>query len=430
MDKFKVTESSFQNYMPSALKNYTLQNHETKLRSINTSIKQISNRIDEVDRIQGISYICQDSKIINAIDHIDEVSRYLTGTIDDVEDLLDNNFYKMMNGNEGPLEALELATDKTPSVQNQLGITEIQQFSDPQSGEYITVNTVKSTITMADLLKYDDNDISFMNFADMFRNDYEALTSIKEYEHVQFEDYLNVMIDAGKFDHTVDKGWLNGLSTVLNTIGVVSLVSVFTGTDFITSEKYKSSQKTAAGINIGLTIVGFATFGIGTGASLLAKGAGFVVAELAAATAGLVLMESLDAMGLPRWFQVIGNIGMSMVVGSAVETKFKNIVAPKSLISGMDVKEAVRYEEYWSNIEIEEIPRGWESLADGMSAEDVKKYESFLADVDLDDINELDKNIKKAVQAKDFFEEGKNYLKDTIVKPDIPLPQEVKELLL
>lgn len=340
MVKFKISETEWEEYLPSEFKYATFHSISTVLSQVNSSITSISERINEVDRISGISYTDQSKEIGIVVSRMYEIEQYMKHTIDDVEDLLDDLFYNELNNESGAVEELQLTADKKYQTKNTIGATELvaqstyAYTSNPgMSGQSTGIQYAmeeKDMIGFDDIFKMSNENSKhdFKNFKDLMNADYELQKKEmkdKGEEIGTFDEYLDQYINAGKFDHTVDKGWKNWASTALDSIGVVSLVSKFTGNDFITGERYTQGEKDAASLNIVFSVVGFATFGIGTGAKITGKMAlTYVAGEMAAGVTAKATTQFMDEMGAPAWLQGLTSVATSLFVSK----KFDKIITP------------------------------------------------------------------------------------------------------
>lgn len=337
MGTFKVNEEKWDSFLPIQFKYSTLNSISSTLLSINRQITSISERIDNVDKISGISYSEQSNKINNAISHMSSIETYVNQTIRDIEDLLDDEFFSRLNDENGSLESLQLVADKKYTTKNTLGITEqttYNEYSTNTSNAYMSGQvtktgfrtTEKEMIGFEDIFKMSNknSDHNFKGFSGILRNEYELIKKeLKKQgktDKIDFDDYMNSIINAGKFDHTVDKGWRNWASTALDSIGIISLVSKFTGNDFLTGEKYTEAEKDAASLNIAFSILGFATLGIGKGVHIGGKAVAiYVTGEIATSVVIEASTGFLDEMGAPKWLQGLTALAAGVIIGKKVD---------------------------------------------------------------------------------------------------------------
>ena len=139
-----------------------------------------------------------------------------------------------------------------------------------------------------------------------------------------YKEQFDQLIHRADISHSVDAGWLNVVSDVLDTVGIVSIVGIFTGKDFITGEIYTKAERDAALIN-GIISIGSLAF-----AGAVGMGAGAVAGALGAPDELRALITIGTAMGAGYGLGKITNKNInkavkgSDVVGS-VEDGFKRL---------------------------------------------------------------------------------------------------------
>jgi len=339
-------------------------------------IEGINDRLGNTDFISRVPHTPINPLLNEAVTDASTIHSYIFSSLRDIDEIVDRPFFEVFNHPTGVLETLELIRLDNYQIDNNLGITTTTTHHDYMGGSH-EITRVQSTIGLRDIMNNDtiEGTLGMPSFTEMFQEQFygpqasirEGLTEIdaeiarltreiEEHPHLadelgvelaelqaasellteqlesmesmDFNDYVNMLIHRADVHHTVDRGWRNGLSNVLDTVGIVSIWGAISGRNFVTGERLTPEERRSAGftalLNVGFLALGVVTGGAGT---LLAKvainiGTSMLSGVVAMATAGI-----LDHFGAPPWLQTVGAMAAGFatgyVSGRAIDTRQK-----------------------------------------------------------------------------------------------------------
>ena len=292
-------------------------------------IDNINQRLESTDFIQPITYVRQQPKMIEAIDQLGLLNAYTSESAFEIDHHIDEPFFQKFNSPTGILEGLERIRVENYQVENNLGLTTTTSFVD-EMGNTREMTLPKRTIGLNDIMNNDTivGSAGVPSFTEMFQSQFEQLQALDDaFLDMSFDNYVSLLIRRGNINHRPDH-WLNGLSTVLDMVGIVSIVAVFTGENFITGEILTDAERDAAVfnavLNVGILGISILTAGAGAkahGVRAVATASGKalvrdVVSSMVGGTAGLVTAGVLDEFGAPTWLQIASAMGVSYFVGA------------------------------------------------------------------------------------------------------------------
>ena len=380
--KISINKEKWKGNKPS---DYTIQ--QLDHISFDGSIKTINEKLNNIRGMSGIAYEGVDAKFKKANEKLEQLCYYINATLEDIEEHIDNPFFERFDNKVGVLEQFEKIRLDSYKTKNKLGIKEhgSVQVYDQMSGTYKSQSYAyeKDSVGFEDL--FNNLEVSgpkgMPSFAEMMKEQHEmALKSVEE--EFTYEEYVQSLMHRSDIHHTVDKGWLNVASDVLDTIGVVSLVGVFTGSNFITGEILTEAERSQAMfstvINVGLLVVTVATAGVGSAAYGLKAGVSAttkvvvktMAVDMISGAAGLATINLLEAAGSPEWLAAIAGLGVSFIGGYYGEKALQRVKGSSGtdFLSGMNAEDAKQYNKYW-----EELANGTHQLP-GMSGEEYAKF--------------------------------------------------------
>ncbi|TDW16249.1 hypothetical protein EDD63_12613 [Breznakia blatticola] len=288
-------------------------------------VNRINAEFARLPHIAKISYSNLNEKKNTAMYGLSTISGYVTKIIDYIDEYIDDPFYKKLNGPTGVLERLEKIRldDSKYQVKNTAGIeTEKTVYiTDPYTHQTKAevVKEVKNKISIEDMLKTSGvkGSSSIPTFKDLYKEQFDQQS--KANPDLKYSEYVDQLIHRADISHSVDAGWLNVVSDVLDIVGIVSIVGIFTGKDFITGEIYTKAERDAALINgiISIGSLAFAGVGlVGSGLKATAVGLGKAVAlDMAAGAAGMGAGAVAGALGAPDELRALITIGTAMGAG-------------------------------------------------------------------------------------------------------------------
>jgi len=354
--------------------------------------------------VAPIEYEKVTPKVQEAFEQLGLLNSYTWKSASDIDFLIDQPFHDELDGPTGVLEGLERIRVDNYQVENNIGLTKTTKIQFERGvGEF---TTVPETIGLNDIM---NNDIlrgraGLSSFTDMFYSQFEQLQALDEaFEGVDFEDYITHLVTRGNITHTPDH-WLNGVSAILDTIGAVSFISLFTGNNFLTKEILTEEEQSEAGfnaaVNIGMLGISVLSGGLGAkaqGGRAVVRAGGRalfrdIVSSMAGGTAGLVTAGVLDEFGAPTWLQIPAAAGVSYFTGArtsrAIDNRMPNInvrhnVESPSVFGNMSPEDAARYNQHWTNVQ------NGTHLPSGVTADDWVRMN--LANQRLGDISALNR---------------------------------------
>ena len=329
----KITLSRWEDNRPTSRSLLYLDQYD-----VDTGIESINKKLRETRFIEPIVYNKQNDKIREATELLNETVKYISGVIDDVDELIDEPFFQAYNEVDGVLEDLKRIVLDDYKVKNTLGITEevIDYANSSSMADLATKEIVKETIGLKDLLHNDD--ISgvgeLQSFSELFKEQYETLSEANEdLANMSYGEYVESLIGRSNIQHTVDKGWLNVLGDALDIIGITSLIGCFTGTNVFTGQILTPGERKSAAftaiVNIGSLALAISTAGAGGLLALGFKGATKVVAtgtfkwcmvNMISGMSGLLVGGVLDMLGAPTWLKIAGTVG-GAALGRSIANK-------------------------------------------------------------------------------------------------------------
>ncbi|MBC2008873.1 hypothetical protein HCA54_02505 [Listeria welshimeri] len=299
-----------------------------------SDVEDINERLNETRFMSGFSYTKIDKTFQELVNDLSILNAYIVKVLDEIDEKIDEPYYQELN--RGVLEDLERIKLEDFTIPNNLGITEEKYVttSDPTAQYGVTTTTVrteKKELTLEDMLNNYEMDGSqgFKTFTDMYRDQFQSMQqATDEMKDLDFNDYVNAVIHQADYQHTVDAGWLNTLSDILDVVGITSIIGSFTGTNVFTGEVLTDSEQSAAifnaVINVGLLVLTVATAGVGSVAAVGIKAAASMAAkqvaksliiDMVAGIGGMAATHVLQSIGAPPWLAVVVGMGTAFVGG-------------------------------------------------------------------------------------------------------------------
>ena len=312
-----------------------------------------------------IDYESQTPKLHEAFEQMGLLNAYAWKSASDIDFHIDQPFHDDLDGPTGVLEGLERIRADSYQIENNLGLTKTTKIKFERGvGEF---TTVPKTIGLNDIMNNDilgGGSAGVPSFTDIFQLQFDQLQTLDEtIAGLDFDDYITHLVERGNISHTPDH-WLNGLSTVLDTVGVVSGVAVFTGRNFLTKEILTDEERSAAGFNAALNvgILGISVLSGGLGAKAkggraVVKAGGRalvrdVVSSMAGGTAGLVTAGVLDTFGAPTWLKIPAAAGVSYFTGArtsrALDNQFSNVDWRRNVENGRNANSITTNPDHWN----------------------------------------------------------------------------------
>lgn len=362
-----------------------------------SDVEDINERLNETRFMSGFSYTKIDKTFQELVNDLSILNAYIVKVLDEIDEKIDEPYYQELN--RGVLEDLERIRLEDFTIPNNLGITEEKYVttSDPTAQYGVTTTTVrteKKELTLEDMLNNYEMDGSqgFKTFTDMYRDQFQSMQqATDEMKDLDFNDYVNAVIHQADYQHTVDAGWLNTLSDILDVVGITSIIGSFTGTNVFTGEVLTDSEQSAAifnaVINVGLLVLTVATAGVGSVAAVGVKAAASMAAkqvaksliiDMVAGIGGMAATHVLQSIGAPPWLAAVVGIGVSFAGG----------------FSGQKVLDAVTSKQAVNSLLGQGIRNVDDLLASGRNIDDLLKAgikPKALVDLGINSVDDLTK---------------------------------------
>ncbi|MBF2568377.1 hypothetical protein IA939_02970 [Listeria welshimeri] len=362
-----------------------------------SDVEDINERLNETRFMSGFSYTKIDKTFQELVNDLSILNAYIVKVLDEIDEKIDEPYYQELN--RGVLEDLERIKLEDFTIPNNLGITEEKYVttSDPTAQYGVTTTTVrteKKELTLEDMLNNYEMDGSqgFKTFTDMYRDQFQSMQqATDEMKDLDFNDYVNAVIHQADYQHTVDAGWLNTLSDILDVVGITSIIGSFTGTNVFTGEVLTDSEQSAAifnaVINVGLLVLTVATAGVGSVAAVGIKAAASMAAkqvaksliiDMVAGIGGMAATHVLQSIGAPPWLAAVVGIGVSFAGG----------------FSGQKVLDAVTSKQAVNSLLGQGIRNVDDLLASGRNIDDLLKAgikPKALVDLGINSVDDLTK---------------------------------------
>ena len=183
------------------------------------------------------------------------LNQYAWSSADDIHEFIDKPFFDKFDDNTGILEGLERIRADKYQVENNLGLTKTVKHMDDM-GNVSEAQVPKATIGLNDLMDnaiLGESSLGVPSFTEIFESQFEQLQALGMDDFESVGDYITHLVSRGNITHTPDH-WLNGLSNVLDTVGVVSTFAAFTGRNILTRELLTDEEKSAANLDAVLNV--------------------------------------------------------------------------------------------------------------------------------------------------------------------------------
>lgn len=302
-------------YLPDMYKIYTPFVHIDSAISIcDNALLEIDKKLDAVYDMSGNGYNSQIDNFSTLLGNLQTMWHYLESIPYDLDSLIDEPLNKKFanEATEG-ISRIKLDNFKTKET---TGIKET--LISTVNGKTYSAEIDKSEVGFSDFLGSSLGDTKIIagnedaisslkqtdcvkNFANLFKSDYESLVISSGYEG-DLDSYLNSLMNAGAFEHKMDKPFLGFVSAVLDVTIIKPIIEACLGYDIITGEDLSESERGMKVFAAVIEVIAIALAIPTDGASIpiwqtIVK---VLVSDAAANGAGYLAAEA----GLPVWAQI------------------------------------------------------------------------------------------------------------------------------
>ena len=253
--------SSIRSKMSGGLYSRAAYDFDGKIESINAKLRN-------TEFMTPISHTPINPLLEKAVDNAEIIHSYISNSLRDIDEIVDDPFFEVFNGSTGVLETLELIRVDNYQVENNLGITATTTHHD-EMGQF-EVTTTPRTIGLRDIINNDtiEGTLAMPSFTEMFQDQFNAqqdgiragiayneaeierlrrrinaqphlaselrlqkaqlqevnallVGQLDQMDNMSFDEYVQMLIHRGDVVHTVDRGWRNTASDVLDTVVLV-----------------------------------------------------------------------------------------------------------------------------------------------------------------------------------------------------------------